>query len=35
MAAVASIRMLAIVELICVGVGIAVVQLLPRIHKKA
>ena len=35
MAAVASIRMLAIVELICVGAGIAVVQLLPRIHKKA
>ena len=33
-AAVASIRTLAFAELICIAAGIAVVQLLPRIHKK-
>ena len=33
-AAVASVRVLAFTELICVAAGIAVVQLLPRIHKK-
>lgn len=34
-AAVASIRTLALAEVICVAAGIAIVQLLPRIHKKA
>ena len=34
-AAVASIRTLAFAELICIAAGIAVVQLLPRIHHKA
>ncbi|MBQ6704022.1 MAG: MFS transporter [Clostridia bacterium] len=33
-AAVASIRTLAFAELICIAAGIAVVQLLPRIHQK-
>jgi len=33
-AAVEAIRKLAVVELVCAGLGIAVVQLLPKVHKK-
>jgi hypothetical protein len=34
-AAVNSIRMLSVIELCCVGIGIIIVQLLPRIHNKS